>query len=25
VQRFDLNKTDELLYQYGLGTITAAN
>jgi len=25
VQRFDLNKIDELLYQYGLGTITAAN
>ncbi|EIW12796.1 hypothetical protein KCA1_2608 [Lactiplantibacillus pentosus KCA1] len=22
-QRYDLNRTDELLYQYGLGTITA--
>ncbi|WP_223877214.1 hypothetical protein [Lactiplantibacillus pingfangensis] len=25
VQRFNLNQTDELLFQYGLGTITAAN
>ncbi|MFC6295769.1 hypothetical protein ACFQH1_11205 [Lactiplantibacillus daoliensis] len=25
VQHFELNQTDELLFQYGLGTITAAN
>jgi len=25
VQHFDLNHTDELLYQYGLGTITGEN
>ncbi|MCT3064084.1 hypothetical protein [Lactiplantibacillus pentosus] len=24
-QRYDLDRTDELLYQYGLGTITAAD